>query len=322
MNAAPQKTELGQTDLGQFERHRRRLFGLAYRMLGSVAAAEDAVQDTYLRWHRTWGENQAEELRNAEAWLVTACTRLCVDRLRAAKAERILYTGEWLPEPLAEPLAESLATPESTPDFAVELADSLQIAFLLVLEKLRPAERAAYLLRHAFDYDYAEIAAILGKSEAACRQLLSRAQRHLQAAKPQFDIAPRSERHRAQASLLVRRFMQAASAGDPAAFAGLLLQDAEIHSDGGGKVAAARNVIRGAERCMRFFIGITRKQPPGLRLLECLINGQPGFVTHLDGQPVSAVSLALREGAIQTIYIIRNPDKLRHLMPLLDAIRH
>ncbi len=311
-----------------FEKHRRRLFGLAYRMLGSVSAAEDAVQDTYLRWHRA----RPEDLRNAEAWLVTACTRLCIDRLRAMKAERQAYTGEWLPEPLvAHPTAEA--------DFATELADSLQIAFLVVLETLRPAERAAYLLRQAFDYEYAEIAGILGKSEAACRQLISRAQRRLAEARPQFDhpqqdgdITERpAHAKQQQARDLARRFIQAAASGEPTAFAGLLMQDATIHSDGGGKVSAARNVIHGADRCLRFFIGITRKQPTGIQLHECLINGQPGFITHLDGQALSAISFAIAPngdaddngGAIQAIYIIRNPDKLRHLAPLLGrALQH
>lgn len=287
-----------------FERHRRRLHGLAYRMLGSVGEAEDAVQDTYLRWH---GQSLAD-LRSPEAWLVTACTRICIDRLRAAKVERAAYTGPWLPEPVLA--AEA--------DFEVELAESLSLAFLLVLERLSPAERAAYLLRQAFDYDYPEIAAILGKSEAACRQLVSRAQKHVQADRPRFGAAERQHQAaaRERARDLAQRFAQAAASGDAAAFAGLLAQDAMIWSDGGGKARAALNVIHGADRCARFFAGIAGKQPAGQQSRFCHVNGQPGFVVYQQGQPVSVFSFGIEQDRICAIFVVRNPDKLARLEKL------
>ncbi len=284
-----------------FERHRRRLQGLAYRMLGSVGEAEDAVQDTYLRWH---GQSLAD-LRNPEAWLVTACTRLCIDRLRAAKVERAAYTGPWLPEPVLA--AEA--------DFEVELAESLSLAFLLVLERLSPAERAAYLLRQAFDYDYPAIAAILGKSEAACRQLVSRAQKHVQADRPRFGAADNQHQAEARdrARDLARRFAQAAESGDVAAFAGLLADDAMIWSDGGGKARAALNVIHGADRCARFFAGLARKNGPGFSRQFCRVNGQPGFVVFHAGVPVSVFTFGIEQGRIRAIFVVRNPDKLARL---------
>jgi RNA polymerase sigma-70 factor (ECF subfamily) len=279
-----------------FEVHRRRLQALAYRMLGSVGEAEDAVQDTYLRWHR----QAIDELRSPEAWLVTACTRLCIDRLRAAKVERAAYTGPWLPEPVIAPEA----------DFEVELAESLSMAFLLVLERLSPAERAAYLLREAFDYDYPAIATILGKSEAACRQLVSRAQKHIKAERPRFDVDA------TKAHDLARRFAAAAQSGDAAAFAGLLADDAMIWSDGGGKARAALNVIHGADRCARFFAGIALKQPRGLSRRFCRVNGQLGYAVYNGNEPYSVFTFEIVDDRIRSIFVIRNPDKLARLEPL------
>lgn len=279
-----------------FETHRRRLQALAYRMLGSVGEAEDAVQDTYLRWHR----QAFAELRSPEAWLVTACTRLCIDRLRAAKVARAAYTGPWLPEPVIAPEA----------DFEVELAESLSMAFLLVLERLSPAERAAYLLREAFDYDYPAIAGILGKTEAACRQLVSRAQKHIKTERPRFDVDA------ARAHDLAQRFAAAAQSGDVAAFAGLLADDAMIWSDGGGKARAALNVIRGADRCARFFAGIAPKHPRGLTRRFCRVNGQIGYALYHGQKPYSVVTFEIVDERIRSVFVIRNPDKLARLEPL------
>ncbi|MBP7670128.1 MAG: RNA polymerase sigma-70 factor [Ferrovibrio sp.] len=276
-----------------FERHRRRLQALAYRMLGSLGEAEDAVQDTYLRWHG----QQIAALRSSEAWLVTACTRLCIDRLRAAKVEREAYTGPWLPEPVVSPDA----------GFEVELAESLSMAFLLVLERLSPPERAAYLLRQAFDYEYPQIAEILGKSEAACRQLVSRAEKHLREERPRFGADAAAARD------LAKRFAAATESGDPAAFAGLLAEDALIWSDGGGKAQAALNVIHGADRCARFFAGIARKRRAGHERRLCRVNGQPGFVVFENGMPVSVFTFEIVENRIRSIFVVRNPDKLARL---------
>lgn len=282
----------------RFEAHRRRLFGLAYRMLGSVGDAEDAVQDTYLRWHRA----DRSAILNPEAWLVTACTRLCIDRLRAAKAEREHYPGIWLPEPLVE-LEVSVTGAEA----AHEMADDLSMALLVVLERLTPAERAAYLLREAFDYDYPQIAVALKKTEAACRQLVSRAQKHLKDARPRFAA------DEAAARALAEKFSRATKAGDAAQFAGLLAEDAMLWSDGGGKAAAALNIIHGPDKVARFFIGIRRKLPPGLRQVNARINGQPGWLL-LDGEvPYLALALDIMDGAVRNVFIMRNPDKLARL---------
>lgn len=289
-----------------FEQHRRRLFGLAYRMLASVGDAEDAVQDTFLRWHRS----DAETIQNPEAWLVTACTRLCIDRLRAAKLERASYPGVWLPEPLVE-LEVSLPDPTPGADAAHEQADDLSMAMLLVLERLTPAERAAWLLREAFDYDYPQIATALQKSEAACRQLVSRAQKHLKNERPRFAADS------AEAKRLAERFAAATRAGDARMFAGLLAEDAMIWSDGGGKAAAALNVIHGAEKVVRFFVGVRRKQPDTLRGMAVRINGQPGWLLFDGDRPYLAMAVDIAQSdsgvAVRNVFIIRNPDKLARL---------
>lgn len=282
----------------EFERHRRRLFGLAYRMLGSVGDAEDAVQDTYLRWHRT----DRAAIQTPEAWLVTACTRLCIDRLRAAKLERENYPGTWLPEPLVE-LEVSLPGAEA----AQGMADDLSMAMLMVMERLTPAERAAYLLRQAFDYDYPQIAVALKKSEAACRQLVSRAQKHLKDARPRF------EADQAAARDLAQKFADATRAGDISRFAGLLAEDAMLWSDGGGKAAAAINVIHGPDKIARFFVGISTKIPAGIRRVFATINGQPGWILFDDDTPYLALAMDIVGDSLRNVFILRNPDKLARL---------
>lgn len=284
--------------IAEFERHRRRLFGLAYRMLGSVGDAEDAVQDTYLRWHRT----DRGAILTPEAWLVTACTRLCIDRLRAAKLERENYPGTWLPEPLVE-LEVSLPGAEA----AQEMADDLSMAMLMVMERLTPAERAAWLLRQAFDYDYPQIAVALQKSEAACRQLVSRAQKHLKDARPRF------EADQAAARDLATKFADATKAGDISRFAGLLAEDAMLWSDGGGKAAAALNVIHGPDKIARFFVGISNKLPAGLRHVVAVINGQPGWILFDGDTPYLALAMDIAGKSLRNIFIVRNPDKLARL---------
>jgi RNA polymerase sigma-70 factor (ECF subfamily) len=284
-----------------FERYRRRLFGLSYRMLGSVGDAEDAVQDTWLRWHRA----DTAAILNPEAWLVTACTRLCIDRLRAAKLERENYPGIWLPEPLVE-----LEVNAPDAGAATEMADDLSMALLVVLERLTPAERAAYLLREAFDYDYPQIALALKKSEAACRQLVSRAQKHLR------DERPRFAADAVAARALAEKFANATRAGDAAMFAGLLAEDAMLWSDGGGKAAAALNVIHGAEKVARFFVGVRRKQPEAIRRHAVRINGQHGWLLFDGDRPYLAMAVDIVDGAVRNVFIIRNPDKLARLPAL------
>ena len=272
-----------------FEPHRRRLQALAYRMLGETAAAEDAVQDAYLRWH----DADRAGIGNPQAWLVAVCTRLCVDRLRTLKRQREAYVGPWLPEPVA-----------ADPDDAVELAESLSLAFLLALERLTPSERAALLMHDVFEADYAEVARALGRGEEACRQLVSRARRRVAEGKPRF--AARRE----DAERLARRFSDAVAAGDREALMALFAPEATLVADGGGKVIAALNTIAGADRIARFLVGVRRKQPRGLRIEATRVNGMPGFLAWAGERPYSATALDVREGRIVRVFAIRNPDKL------------
>jgi RNA polymerase sigma-70 factor (ECF subfamily) len=289
-----QETAGADGPVATFEVERPRLRALAYRMLGTLADAEDAVQDTYLRWHRI----DRSQVRTPQAWLVSACTRICIDRLRRARTERAAYIGPWLPEPM-------IVEPQEPATFD----DTLSLAFLVVLERLSPAERAAWLLHEAFEYDYPAIARALGRNEAACRQLVSRARRHLAAARPRF--AP----DRATADALAARFLKAAVGGDRGAMLELLAPDAELWSDGGGKAIAALNVIIGADRVMRFMAGVSRKQSPRMQRVPARINGMPGVVAWLDGVPYMTLSLDIVDGRVCGVYIVRNPDKLTHLSP-------
>jgi RNA polymerase sigma-70 factor, ECF subfamily len=276
-----------------FEQSRRRLFGLAYRMLSSKADAEDMVQEAYLRWHQA----PADEIRSPEAWLVTVVTRLCIDRLRSAAAERETYPGMWLPEPL---FGES-------PDEQIELASNLSMAFMILLERLAPTERAAFLLRDVFDCPYSEIARIIGKSEAACRQIVSRARERVRRDQPRFE-ASEDDRLR-----LMKKFATAIDANDEQTLLTLFAEDATLTSDGGGKTPAARNVIRGPERITRLFLAVTRKLKGRVTRSLMPINGEPGLVTFIDGRPVSALSFVTDGARIHALYNVLNPDKLKDI---------
>jgi RNA polymerase sigma-70 factor (ECF subfamily) len=277
--------------------HRRALVALAYRLLGSVSAAEDAVQDGYERWSRA----DRDAVLDAKGWLVTTVTRLCIDRLRGAASERAAYAGPWLPEPLA--------TDPEEPFDRVALAESLGLAFLHLLERLGPTERAAFILHEAFDYDHRAIAAILGKSEAAARQIVHRARTRVRAERPRFDPDPDEQRR------LLGAFLGATARGDVDALAALLARDAMTYTDGGGKATAALNPIRGADRIARFFIGLRRKrgyERAGGEIAS--LNGAPGLLLRADGGAiVMALSLDVADGLIQSIRVIRNPDKLARL---------
>jgi RNA polymerase sigma-70 factor (ECF subfamily) len=272
---------------------RPRLFSIAYRMLGTRADAEDVLQDTWLRWH---GADHAA-LNSAEAWLVTVVTRLAIDRLRAAKVERAAYVGWWLPEPLVD-------QDERKPEAAAELAGELSIALMWVLERLSAEERAAFLLRQVFDHDYDEIAALLGKSQAACRQMVHRASERVQQAQPRFEVSHTVHRQ------LLEHFMLAAQAGNRQALASLLASDAELVSDGGGKVPSFPKRIHGAERIARLY-GHVPKKAQGQHLYRPVwINGEPGLLRYFAGQLESAQAFAVDAGRIAAIYVVRNPDKL------------
>ena len=281
----------------QFEPHRRRLMGLAYRMLGSLTEAEDIVQEAWLRWN---GAERAD-LREPGAWLSRVVTRLCLDQIKSARARRESYVGPWLPEPVLDEAAVAA-------DAAGERAEDISVAFLLALERLSPLERAAFLLHDVFDMDFAEVARTLGREEAACRQLASRARGHLKAERPRFPV-PAAEGER-----LVRAFLAATASGDTAAFARVLSEDAALHSDGGGKRSAALNVVTGRDKVARFFIGAGRKWSwADWQVRPQQINGMPGLVMIEPGGEPQTVAFQIGDGAITAIYIMRNPDKLQHL---------
>lgn len=289
-----------------FHRHQPRLLALAYRLLGTRADAEDVVQDAWLRWHRA---DQAA-IADPEAWLVTTATRLGIDRLRAARRRREVYPGPWLPEPasiesgtsppgLAETVDEA-----SGPARALERAEEVSLAFLAVLERLGPEERAAFLLREVFDHDYAAIAALLERSEAACRQMVHRARGRVAEARPRFGVDPRHHR------VLLEKFMHAAREGDREALQALLHADAQLVSDGGGKALAAIRPLHGAERIARLFWAVARRRDPAVRWQLGLVNGVPAVLRYRDARLVGVTVAASHDGRITALYTVANPDKL------------
>jgi RNA polymerase sigma-70 factor (ECF subfamily) len=291
---------------GTFEEHRAHLTGIAYRMLGEMAAAEDVVQEAWLRWQRA----EPDGVRNPRAWLSAATIRLSLDALRAARARRETYVGPWLPEPL---LPDDMRTMDAPPDAAAELASDLSMALMHVLERLSPEERAALILHDAFDCDYPEIAATLGKNEAACRKLVSRARERVRHDRPRFMVS--KERHRA----ILEQFLAASASHDPATLLPMLADDVVFYSDGGGRVPAALNPVLGADHVSRLIAGLLRKflalRAADFRLLE--INGQPGCVLFVDDAPDSVLTLETDGERITAIYVVRNPEKLARLNALV-----
>jgi RNA polymerase sigma-70 factor, ECF subfamily len=284
-----------------FEAHRGRLWGVAYRMLGSRADADDMVQEAYLRWHGA----PTADVREPQAWLVTTTTRLCIDRLRQLRAERQAYVGPWLPEPLVEDAPAA--------DAATELASDLSVAFLALLERLAPVERAAFLLHDVFDSDYDEIAAALGKSEAACRQIVTRARRRVREERPRLHVSA-AERER-----LVESFMRAIERRDRDALLAIFAEEVTLTSDGGGKAKAARKVVRGGASVARFLLGVLRMAGEGLTLKKIVVNGETGIALRVYGRLVSVMSFVTDGRQILGVYSVLNPDKLRGVLP---AERH
>lgn len=281
-----------------FNEQRPLLFGIAYRMLGSVMDAEDVVQEAFLRWERT----DTSEVQSPRAYLGTVVTRLSIDALRSARKRREVYVGDWLPEPLVT---------DDDPRAAADVADSLSTAFLILLESLSPPERAAYLLREVFEYDYAEIAAVVNKTEENCRQLVKRARERVAARRSRFEPS-RDEQER-----LLLRFVQATESGDLDALVATLAEDAAFYTDHGGKAAAARRTIRTADKVARFMLGVTRRfRPRNAAVRIVALNGRPGIVTYADGIPDSVITVEYRDGRIAKLYSVRNPEKLAHLSPL------
>ena len=277
-----------------FEVHRGRLFGIAYRMLGSRADAEDVLQDAYLRWHGT----DQETVQSAEAWLTTTVTRLAIDRLRRAKVEREAYIGPWLPEPLSE-------ADVHTPELAAEMDSDISIAFLTLLEALSPDERAAFVLHDIFDDDYADIAGTLGKSEAACRQMVHRARERVMSRRRRFLVDD------ATRVAMLEKFIAAANRGDREALVSLFAQDATMTSDGGGKALAIRRPLHGAERIARLWYAIGRRSGDRLHRKIVYVNGEPALALLFDNR-VHSVSVIETDGhVIHAYYSIVNPDKLK-----------
>ncbi len=279
-----------------FEAHRPGLERLAYRMLGSLADADDVLQDAYLRWS---GADRSS-VRSPRDYLAAVVTRLCIDRRQAIEERKKTYIGQWLPEPLVEP-------GRSEPARHLETAESVSLALMVVLESLSPFERAAYLLRRIFDFGYDEIADVLGKTEAACRQLVSRAEGRIHEGRPRFE--PRTE----DAERLTTAFLEACTTGDLDGLLAVLSTDATLYSDGGGKALAALAPIHGADRVARFFLGITRKAPEDIEIRAVCVNGQPGFLLRHEGQVVQVLAFDVVDGRIETIFAIRNPEKLARI---------
>lgn len=286
-----------------FERHRAHLRGLAYRMLGEMAAAEDVVQETWLRWQAA----DHAGIRDARAWLSTVAVRLALDALRAARARRESYVGPWLPEPILPDDTRAFASP--SPDAKAEIASDLSLALLFVLERLSPEERAAFILHDAFDCGYDEIATTLGKTEAACRKLVSRARERVRHDHPQRRVSD------AQHHDLLLRFAQAAAAQDAAALGALFAPDVVFYSDGGGLARAALNPVFGTDRVQRLVLGLLRKfwsdAPVALRVAE--INGRPGLLIVTDDRIHSALDIETDGACIASVYLLRNPQKLARL---------
>ncbi|MDM0012473.1 RNA polymerase sigma-70 factor [Variovorax sp. J22P168] len=279
-----------------FHRLRPRLQGIAYRMLGSVAEAEDVVQDAWLRWH----EAARDAIDNAEAWLVTITTRIAIDRLRAAKVQREHYVGYWLPEPM---LTDAPTTPEQTR----ELSEDVSVAFLFMLERLAPEARAAFLLREVFDADYGEVALALGKSEAACRQIVHRAKAQLREERPRFAV-PRDTHHQ-----LMRGFAEALSRGDFAAMNGMLAENAELIGDGGGIVPSFGVPLLGGRRIAQLFYATHRRFGAGVHIELARVNGDWSLLRFIDGVLESAQAYETDGERITRIHVQRNPEKLARL---------
>ena len=288
--------------LAQFEQARPGLLGLAYRILGSRADAEDAVQDTFLKWQA----NDRTGIDNPGAWLTTVCTRHCLDILRSADRARVEYVGPWLPEPVRT--ANDDAIEPASPEHAAALASSLTTAFLLALQRLTPKERAAYLLHEIFDMPYPEVARTLDLQEPACRQLVARARAHIEQAKVRHVTPPERQRR------LLAAFGTAIATGSVDALAGLLSADVRLSADGGGKVSAARRVMHGPEEVLRFVQAGLHAWWASGQLEEATINGNRGFLFRDGGDIDATVSFAYDEAGLLTdVFIMRNPDKLARI---------
>jgi len=281
------------------------LFSIAYRMVGSATDAEDLVQDAYVRYHRA--VRDGTRIDSVKSYLSTVTTRLAIDHLRSARVRREQYVGPWLPEPL-------LTDPDSDAAYVVETADSLSLAFMVVLESLSPVERAVFLLRDVFDYPYAEIADIIDKSEANCRQLAVRARRRVDERRPRFDTSHQNRRE------ITERFLAACRLGEIESFVELLADEVAFYGDGGGKGYGLPNPVFGRDRVSRVLAGFRRRFGEDLASIEPTeVNGQPGArCLDRDGRLINILAVDVVDGEVRTVWSIINHDKLRHLAPLAD----
>lgn len=285
------------------------LFSIAYRMLGTVSEAEDVVQDAFLRFHRA--RTAGTEVDNPKAYLTTTVTRLALDVLSSARRRRETYVGEWLPEPLPEDTVPGNMGPAER----AELAESVSMAFLVLLESLNPIERAVFLLREVFGYGFAEVATFVDRTEDNCRQILVRARAKVDERRPRYEPSPQ---RRAE---LAERFFAASGRGDLAALKQLLAADVRWHADGGGKAPAAARTLVGVDRVLRLFVGLLGQAAQfGVALEPATLNGQPGALTRTaDGKIASAFVLQIADGQIVAVHAVVNPDKLRHLGDVADV---
>jgi len=299
MTSADSSTSADLSWLRTFNESRSLLFSIAYRMVGSVADAEDIIQDAFIRWQQT----SRTDIRSPKAFLVTIVTRLSINHLRSARSQREQYVGQWLPEPI-------VTDPGADPSGSFQSGESVSMAFLVLLERLTPVERAVFLLREVFEYEYTEIAEAIGRTEANCRQILRRAKEHVHAARTRFKTSDREHRD------LLAQFVQATAEGDMDGLLALLANDVVLHTDGGGKAPALPNLIHGATNVSRAVLGASKKFGRLSRVMRLAqINGEPGLVTYVDGRPHSALVLHVAEGRVKGIYIVINPAKLTHLPP-------
>jgi len=289
--------------LATFDQYRGLLFSIAYRMLGSIADAEDMLQETFIRWH----QSPEQDIRSPRAFLVTIISRLCMNHLQSARVQREEYVGQWLPEPL-------LTDPNSDPLKALKIDESLSMAFLVLLERLTPVERAVFLLHEVFSYKHTEIAEILGQSEANCRQVLRRARQHVGAVGPRFKASTQDNTD------LLDRFLQATRTGDMDGLLTLLARDVVLHSDGGGKAVALPKQIKGADKVARGILHSMQNTVPKEVVGHVAhINGKRAVIGYLHGKPFSVVSVNVSRGRIKDVFVVTNPDKLARLPRLKEG---
>jgi RNA polymerase sigma-70 factor (ECF subfamily) len=286
-----------------FDEYRALMFAIAYRMLGSVTDAEDILQDAFLRWCQAGDV----EVHSPRAFLVTVVSRLCINQLQSARVKREEYIGQWLPEPI-------VTDGPGDPSRIVATADSLSMAFLLLLERLTPVERAVFLLREAFEYEYSHIAEVVGQTEVSCRQVLRRARQHLRADRPRFETSSQAR------EILLSRFLEATSTGNLEQLVSLLQADAVLYADGGGKGIAIPNRLQGADRIARGILGgLDKLVPHDLARRIVHVNGGPGVASYRHGRPFAVLTLHCVGEKIQAIYIVTNPDKLAAMPKLAET---